>query len=167
MIILTTEELVRYIELGNCPPVVYCEKKYEGICCLLRVTKNNTVFLDYDHTYENDSEGGFRATFIFDSFEKMISSIEKFTHKSIAELTINPYCYELFESPEPQYTDFHWDVYNGKIDMMEDYADFFIGDFYWNGLYHKKFKPDASTEEIIEWIKKYQDERLKEYQDTA
>lgn len=157
MIIMTKEELIRYIELGNYPPVVYCEKKYEGICCLLRVTKNNTVFLDYDQTYDDrDSEGGFRATFKFDSFENMLSSIEIFTHKSIAELTINPYCYELFESPEPQFTDLRLDVYNGKIDMMEDYADFIIGDLYWSGLYQKQIKPDASTEEILEWIKKCQ-----------
>lgn len=36
--------------------------------------------------------------------------------------------------------------------MMDNYDDFFIGDFYWDGLFQKKIKPDASTDEILEWI---------------
>ncbi len=153
MTLLTVEELVRYIELGKYPPVIYCEKKYEGICCMLKLVKNNTVFLDYDDTYDDsESEGAFRATFKFDSFDKMIAAIEKFTHKSICELTINPYCYDLFDCIEPKWDDFKLDLYNGKIGMMDNYDDFFIGDFYWDGLFQKKIKPDASTDEILEWI---------------
>ena len=159
--ILTIEDMVRYIELGKYPTVIYCEKKYEGICCMLKLVKNNTVFLDYDDTYDDSrSEGAFRATFKFDSFDRMIAAIEKFTHKSICELTVNPYCYELFDCITPQWNDFKWDLYNGKIEMMDNYNDFHIGSFYWDGLYQKKFNPDASSDEISEWIKQRQDSDL-------
>ena len=156
---MTTEDLVRYIELGKYPPVVYCEKKYEGICCMLKPVKDHTVFLDYDDTYDdNQSEGGFRAHFKFASFDTMIAAIERFTHKRICELTINPYCYDLFDCIKPQWDAFKRDLYNGKIPMMDGYDDFWIGDFYWDGLYQRKFKPDAGTDEILEWIRQRQND---------
>lgn len=36
----------------------------------------------------------------------MIVAIEKFTQKSICELTINPCCYDLFDCIEPKWDDF-------------------------------------------------------------
>lgn len=128
---MTSQDLIRYVELGNRPCVVYCEKKYEGICCMLKVIRNNTIFLDYDDTYDDaDSEGAFRATFNFDSFDKMLQAIESFVEKPLAELLINPYCYDKFECSEPQWLDFQWDLYNGKIKLLNNYSNFFIGDFW-------------------------------------
>ena len=146
---MKTEDLVRYIELGSLPVVVYCEKKYEGICLMLKVIKNNTVFLDYDTVYDDaESEGAFRASFQYDSFESMIAAIERFTGKALDELVLNPYCYELFACTKPAIKDFQWDLYNGNIRLLDGYSKFQIGSFWWRGLYEKKIRPDASAEEI-------------------
>lgn len=150
---MTIQELKRYLEIGKLPVVIFCEKRYEGICCMLKITRNNKLFLDYDDTYNDADSGAFRATFIFDSFDKLIRSVENFTNRALNELIINPYCYDKFECSEPQWLDFQWDLYNGKVQMLQDYCDFFIGDFWWKGLFYKKIKPDCSREELSEWLK--------------
>ena len=151
---MTEQELKNYLKVGKLPAVVFCEKRYEGICCMLKVTRGNKVFLDYDDTYDDaSSEGAFRATFLFDSFDMMIRSIEDFTKSKLNGLTLNPYCYDKFICTEPQWEDFKWDLYNGKIQMLDDYTDFFIGSYWWNGLFLKKIKPDCSTEELNSWIR--------------
>lgn len=150
---MTIEELNRHIRIGKLPVVIYCDKRYEGICCMLKITENNELFLDYDDTYDDaDSEGGFRATFIFDSFEIMVQAVEDFTNMKLDDLTINPYCYDKFECEEPQWTEFQWDLYNGKIQMLKKYSEFFIGSFWWNGLFQKKITPDCNQEEYNAWI---------------
>lgn len=151
---MTVEELNRYVEIGKLPVVIYCEKRYEGICCMLKLIKDNKVFLDFDDTYDDGaSEGAFRATFKFDSFDRLIQAVEQYTDTKLSELTINPYCYEKFECTEPQWSAFQWDLYHGKIAMLQDYSDFYIGDFWWKGLFLRKIRPDCSREELSSWIK--------------
>lgn len=153
---MTAEELKRYIEVGRLPAVVYCEKKYEGVCLMLKVTRNNTLFLDYDTAYDDaESEGGFRAQFRYDSFESMIRSIERFTGKSLDELVLNPYCYELFDCETPQITDFQWDLYNGNIKLPDGYTELHIGSFWWRGLMRQEIRPDSSQEALDAWMKQY------------
>lgn len=66
---MTEQELKNYLKVGKLPAVVFCDKRYEGICCMLKVTRGNRVFLDYEDTYDDaSSEGAFRATFLFRSF---------------------------------------------------------------------------------------------------
>ena len=155
---MTREELIRCIEVGSLPAVVWCEKKYEGICCILKITKDNTVFLDYDDTYDDcDAEGGFRATFQYASFERMIAAIEQFTGKDLRELMLNPYAYDLFACAAPEWEAFQWDLYHGRIPMLQDYASFMIGSFFWDGLYRQKFAPGVSTEQLLEWMNERQD----------
>lgn len=152
---MTIDELKTHIQIGKLPVVIYCEKKYNGICCMIKLIKDNIVFLDYDDTYEDaDSEGGFRATFSFNSFEKMIESIERFTNMKLQELTINPYCYEKFENDEPDWLTFQWDLYNNNIPFLSGFNEFFIGSIWWNGLYKKQIKPNCSDEELMDYIEK-------------
>lgn len=153
---MTSQDLISYIELGRLPVIVYCEKKYEGICCMLKVSRNNTIFLDYDDTYiDAESKGTFRATFKYDSFDKMLQAIEKFTKNDLNELVINPYCYDKFSGEEPKWLEFQWDLYNGKIKLLDNYNEFFIGDFWWNGLFQKKIRPDSTKEELDSLIKQF------------
>ena len=149
------QDLIKHIEIGKLPVVVYCEKKYDGICCMLKLTKNNTVFLDYDDTYDDsDSEGSFRAIFKYDSFDEMINAIERYTNRKLSELVLEPCCYELFECVKPQWQEFKWELYNGNIQMLDGYESFRIGSFYWNAIYQKVIRPDISTEELAERLKR-------------
>lgn len=149
-----SQELIKNIETGRLPVVIYCEKRYEGICCMLNVTRNNKVFLDYDDTYDDaESEGGFRAVFRYESFDKMAEAVERFTNKSLAELTIEPKCYELFDCEKPQWKEFQWELYNGSIKMLDGYSNLNIGSLWWRGLFLKKIRHDSSMEELDAWIK--------------
>ena len=155
---MTKEDLIRHITLGSLPVLVWCEKKYEGICCMLKITTGNTVFLDYDQICDDcDSEGGFRATFRYASPERMIAAIEHFTGKNLRDLTCNPQCSELFVCKEPQWQAFQWALYRGEIPMLKDAESAFIGDFFWDGLYQRKFTPDVSTEQLLDWMNERQD----------
>lgn len=117
---------------------------------MLKATKNNIIFLDYDDA--DDSEGAFRATFQFDTFDQMLQSIEAFTETELTELVINPNCYDKFECSKPEWIKFQWDLYNGKIKLLNNYSKFSIGDFWWKGLYQKKIRPDCSQNELTAWI---------------
>lgn len=151
---MESRELIKYVETGRLPVVIYCEKRYDGICCMLKVTRNNKVFLDYDDTYDDaESEGGFRASFRYASFDEMTEAVERFTNKSLGELTIEPKCYELFDCEKPQWKEFQWDLYNGSIKMLDGYSNLNIGSLWWRELFLKKIRPDSSMEELDAWIK--------------
>ena len=123
-----SQELIKNIETGRLPVVIYCEKRYEGICCMLKVTRNNKVFLGYDDTYDDaESEGGFRAVSGMNHLIKWQRLSNALPIKSLAELTIEPKCYELFDCEKPQWKEFQWDLYNGSIKMLDGYSDLNIG----------------------------------------
>ncbi|HAG13028.1 MAG TPA: hypothetical protein DCG49_04110 [Ruminococcus sp.] len=151
---MTVQDLLRYISVGKQPVVIFCEKKYEGICCLLKVLNDHTLLLDYDSDYDG-TDGAFRATLRYASFDKMCRAVEAFTKKSLAELEINPYCYELFACEEPQISAFQWDLYNGRIAFPEDYESLMIGDCFWDSLYRRKISPDISGDAMRKWTKLY------------
>ncbi|MBR5514340.1 MAG: hypothetical protein IKV85_10225 [Ruminococcus sp.] len=104
---------------------------------MLKLTKNNKIFLDFTDNNNPDSDGDFRATFIFDSFEKLIKEVEYFTDRKLNELSIHPDV-PYISSSSPAWLDFQWDLYNGKVKMLENYKNFFIGDLWWRFLYQKK-----------------------------
>ena len=66
------QELHKHLEIGKLPVLIYCEEKYNGIWCMLQLTKNNKIFLDFTDNINSDSEGDFRATFVYDSFEELL-----------------------------------------------------------------------------------------------
>lgn len=154
MIQLTENELITSINIGKLPVVIYCEKQYEGICCMLKVTKNNTLFLDYTDTYDDaDSDGDFRAQFVYDSLEKLIRSVEVFTGQALSQLDIEPRCYDKFKCDKPEWQKLQWDIYNGKIRFPDNFSKFSIGDMWWRGLYLQEIRPDCSRDELTAWIK--------------
>ena len=91
------QELHKYLEIGKLPVLIYCEEKYNGIWCMLQLTKNNKIFLDFTDNINSDSEGDFRATFIFDSLDELIkavtdyNSIEEFREYLAEEFVIALY----------------------------------------------------------------------------
>lgn len=114
---------------------------------MLKLTRNNKIFLDFADNINSDSEGDFRATFVYDSFEELLKAVENFTGRKLSELSINPDVSHISCS-NPAWLDFQWDLYNGKVKMLENYKNFFIGDLWWRFLFQKKVKPDCSTEEL-------------------
>ena len=158
MISVTENDLIRHINIGKLPVIIYRRKQYEGIYCMLKVTKCNKLFLDYS---DADDDGGFRASFVYDSLEALISSVEKYTGLSLSQLEIESQYSDDFICDTPEWTKFQWDVYNGRIKFPENYSTFSIGDLWWRGLYKQAIKPGCSSEELDEWIKKesnYDDE---------
>ena len=137
------QELYKYLEIGKLPVLIYCEEKYNGIWCMLQLTKNNKIFLDFT----DNSEGDFRATFVYDSFEELLKAVENFIGCKVSELSINPDVTHISGS-NPAWLDFQWDLYNGKVKMLENYKKIFIGDLWWRFLFQKKVKPDCSKEEL-------------------
>ena len=131
------QELHKHIEIGNLPVLIYCEEKYNGIWRMLKLTKNNKIFLDFTDNNNPDSESNFRATFIFYSFEKLLKEVEYFTGRKLNELSIYPDVSHISKS-NLAWLDFQWDLYNGKAKMLENYKNFFIGDLWWRFLYQKK-----------------------------
>ena len=53
------QELHIHLEIGKLPVLIYCEEKYNGIWCMLQLTKNNKIFLDFTDNINSDSEGDF------------------------------------------------------------------------------------------------------------
>lgn len=141
------QELHKYLEIGKLPVLIYCEEKYNGIWCMLQLTKNNKIFLDFTDNINSNSEGDFRTTFVYDSFEELLKAVENFTGRKVSELSINPDVTHISGS-NPAWLDFQWDLYNGKVKMLENYKKIFIGDLWWRFLFQKKVKPDCSTEKL-------------------
>ena len=77
--------------------------------------------------------------------------------EELRELILNPYAYDLFACASPEWEAFQWDLYHGRIPMLQDYASFMIGSFFWDGLYRQKFTPGVSTEQLLEWMNERQD----------
>lgn len=147
-------ELVKQVNIGNVPITIYKCDVYDGIYCFIRITKNNKVFLDYNtESYDNSAEGGFRATFIYETFEKMIYSLEKYTKLGIDSWTP---VYIDFESINRNcdWISFKKDLYYHKVPFLTGYDKMIIGDIYWRGLYNKEISPDATIKEIMEWFEK-------------
>ena len=57
---------------------------------MLQLTKNNKIFLDFTDNINSNSEGDFRTTFVYDSFEELLKAVENFTGRKVSELSINP-----------------------------------------------------------------------------
>lgn len=158
---MTINELKKYIELGNLPVLVDCKKEYAGICRMIKLTKNNIVFLDYgDSAIDSRSEGGFRVRFKYDTFENMVHSIEDFTGKMIDKWEPNKYDENDFECEYPDFEALKSDVYNNKISFLKNYIEFSIGDIYWNGLYLREISPQSTMSEIELWVSKISEYNL-------
>lgn len=80
------EELRRYVQLGKMPVPVFIKNAYSGIHVVIRISKNNVVFLDYEDNVS--TEGNLRITFKFKTFEDMVYSIEEYTGVNIETLNI-------------------------------------------------------------------------------
>lgn len=146
-------ELIKQISLGNVPITIYRREIYEGINCFVRITKNNKVFLDYDSECDNHSiENGFRATFVYGSFEQMICSVEKFTKLKMSDLLYMSIDSDIINS-EIDWQNFKKDLYYHKVPLLAEYDEMIIGDIYWRGLYNQEISPDATIEEIVKWFK--------------
>lgn len=146
---MTEEELITYIEIGRCPILVYCEKMYEGICRMIRITKNHTVFLDYSNMADDAaSEGEFRVTFQYDAFPEMVHAIEQFIGSPLSDWQANCWNPEDFACEEPEYLQLQWDVYHHKIPFLLGTKERYIGDLFWYGLYTQEIMPDCSIEEL-------------------
>lgn len=147
-------ELIRQISIGNVPITIYKNKVYEGIYCFVRITKNNKVFLDYDTESDvNLAEGGFRATFVYENFEKMIYSIERYTGLKVKNLS--PVYVDVKNIKcNGDWTSFKNDLYYHKIPLLTGYKKMIIGDVYWEGLYNQEISPEATAEEIVKWFEK-------------
>lgn len=138
-------ELNKYIQVGSLPVGIYCKKEYRGICCVLRITKENTLFLDYD---DANTDAVFRATFEYDTFEKMLTSIEQYTGLKLENLKIEfDVTNYLVKNENPDWRSLQWDLYNGKIRFLEDYKSFSIGDLFYKGLYLRRYNPECDEED--------------------
>lgn len=155
---MDSAQLRNYINLGKAPISIFAGRAYENIDRILRFTKGNTVFLDFEDEW--DDEGGLRVTFTYDSFEDMVSAAEKYIGSDISDWKI------VWENPSKKAAQIsEWqklqeDVYSHRIAFPENYSSFFIGSLYWNGLYLNEISPESSDEELKELIirsmKKYE-----------
>ncbi len=145
-------ELKKYIDIGKVPVSVFSRKTYENINTTVRITKGNKVFLDFDDNY--GEEGGMRITFLYNNFDEMLKSIEKYIGTDISSCKV---IYDKFEEVcQTQTAD--WQklkeaVYNHKILLLENYKSFFIGDLYRKGLFYNEISPISSAEEILDWVR--------------
>lgn len=147
-------ELIRQISIGNVPITIYKNKVYEGIYCFVRITKNNKVFLDYDtESDDNSAEGGFRATFMYENFEQMIYSIERYTKLKVNKLSPVYICNKN-TTCNGDWISFKNDLYYHKVPLLTGYTKMIIGDIYWEGLYNQEISPKATDREIIKWFEK-------------
>lgn len=147
-------ELIRQISIGNVPITIYKNKVYEGIYCFVRITKNNKVFLDYDTESDvNSAEGGFRATFMYENFEQMIYSIERYTKLKVNDLS-SVYIGDKNIKCNGDWISFKNDLYHHKVPLLTGYTKMIIGDIYWDGLYNQEISPEATDREIIKWFEK-------------
>ena len=148
-----TEEALRiHIELGRDPVTVHCEKMYDGICRMIRIAKDNLVFLDYDDTDDAGSEGAFRVTFQFDSLVSIIRSIANFTGKPLEAWQANAYNPEDFACDSPAWRTLQWDVYHGKIPLLSGSKTYWIGSLFWRGLAEREITPESSPAELTAWL---------------
>lgn len=150
-------ELIGQISIGNVPITIYKNKVYNGIYCFVRITKNNKVFLDYDTESDaNSAEGGFRATFMYENFEKMICSIERYTKLKVNDLLPvyigdeNIKCNG--DKCNDDWISFKNDLYYHKVPLLTGYTKMVIGDIYWEGLYNQEISPKATAIEIVKWF---------------
>lgn len=146
-------ELIKRINIGNVPITVYVNEIYEGIYCFVSITKKNTVFLDYDDESIVNSEGGFRATFIYETLEKMICSLVKYTKLDIENWT-PIYIDSENINRNGDWISFKRDLYYHKVPFLTGYDKMIIGDIYWRGLYNKEISPNATIKELMEWFEK-------------
>lgn len=157
---MTEQELRGALAVGRTPVLIFCEKQYEGICRMLKIKDEHTVFLDYDDTADDAaSEGAFRVTIRYADFACMVQAVEQFTGKPLEALELNPRCEALFACDKPQWEQVRRDVYSGSIPMLTGYEACSIGSIYWNGLYQRQIRPDSSNEELTAWLKKLAEEQ--------
>lgn len=143
-------ELKRFINLGSLPITVFRKPFLGNIDIVIRLTKGNCVFLDY----ENRENGEMRITLEYDSFDKMIEAIEKYVGGDTD-------LYKIYlDRPEDKETNLEdWSklqeyVYEHKIDLLDNYKTLIIGSAYWEGLYLNEISPSCSDDEYMAWIKR-------------
>ena len=152
-------ELQNKIHLGKHPATIYYDIVYNGIYRFIRIIEGNKVFLDFDSGF--DTEGGLRIRFIFDSFDEMVCSIEKFVGKKLSKWK------PIFDEGFVLNKDCNWDelkkdLYNKKIPLLTGYQEMSIGDMYWRGIYSHSISPDSSMDEINKWFVSQQFEEEEE-----
>lgn len=143
-------DLTKCIRIGNIPITIYHHKVYTGIYCFIRITRNNTVFLDFDDT--SNTEGGFRAKFVYETIDSMIKSIENYTNSKIDDWSLENHEINLLKNEESDWIKFKNDLYYKKIPFLTDFKRMYIGDLYWRGIYRQELSPEATSNEIKKWI---------------
>ncbi len=99
-----------------------------------------------DFEEDLNSFGGLRITFCFDSFIKMVKSLEVFLEKNIHEW--NPIVELPLSDSKPDWYSLRNDLYNGNIQTLNEYTKMYIGDIYWNSLFMHRISPDSSISDI-------------------
>lgn len=146
-------ELKRRINIGNVPVKVFTYKYNELIDINIKITKNNTVFYDYDNIEEYDTEeGGVRITFVFESFNKMIESINDFIN-SMDKLNKIPQN-DISITNEEAWMQVKNDFFYHKIKLLKNSKEWYIGEAYWRGLYLNEISPLSSIDDIMCWFEK-------------
>lgn len=147
------EELNKYIRLGKNPITVFKNEIYSGITTLIRVKKNNVVFLDFEDGLS--TEGNLRISFNFKSFDDMISSIEEYSGFNISDLEIINEYTSNNSNLSANWQQLKIDVYDNNIKMLKGYESFSIGDIYWRGLFYKEITPYSTIEDIKKWLENH------------
>lgn len=147
---MNSSEIQNRLNIGKLPITLFRRKFCGNIDIIISVTKGNRAFLDIDD--ECTDEGGLRVTFLYETFDEMISSIEKYT-AGYTDL------YELDTEKETVSAEEGWkrvkeNIYEHKIPFPENYRSFFIGDLYWNGLYLNEISPAASNADLESWVRR-------------
>lgn len=153
---MVISDFERLISIGNLPLTIFQTPIYKGLYRFIRVTENNTVFIDIETP--DTEEGGFRATFQYGSLKQMISSLEQYSGIKLSEWRV------LLDAPESDVIDnadiaqFRLDLYEHRISFPEGADSFIIGDLYWSALYNHEIDPDASFDEILQLLESKQEE---------
>lgn len=158
------DELKRQINIGNVPVTVFTRRYNQIININIKLTKDYTVFYDYDNIEEYDTEeGGVRITFVFDSFDKMIESVNDYINSN--DRSENDFAdNDIPITMEEAWLQVKNDFFSHKIKLLKDSREWYIGEVYWRGLYLNEISPLSSIDDIVCWFEK---RRIKQHSDGS